>query len=336
MDTKIVNSASLQKLIDSLVNKCEVFAPVKKGKQVEFEKIDAFGKITFDYVSTNQSPKNILFPRNETILTFTSTKSEVHTKEYKPDTSKKTVIFGARPCDAAGLAALEAIFRWDYKDAMYINRKENATLIGVSCTKCDEYCFCTSVNGGPGNTEGLDILLTPLENDEYLAEIVTEKGKQVLEKYGDFFTNGKTIEKEKYLANVKKQGEYRSITEKLPVKFEDKSLWLNQSLRCIGCGACAYVCPACACFDIQDETRGRVGRRVKCWDSCGFRMFTLHTSGHNPREVQSERWRQRVMHKFSYMPERQNVYGCIGCGRCSRACPVDMNISEHLMEIANS
>jgi formate hydrogenlyase subunit 6/NADH:ubiquinone oxidoreductase subunit I len=333
MDNKKISSASLQQLIDALSKENQLFAPVKKGNQVEFEKVASFGEITFDYISTNQSPKNILFPRNETIMTYTTGKTDVQMAEYKPDLTKKTIIFGTRPCDAKGLIALEAIFKWDYKDTMYLTRKENTTLIGVSCTKCDAYCFCTSVNGGPGDTEGLDILLTPIENNEYLAEIVTDKGKAITDHFASYFSESKEIDKQKYLADVKKQGEYQQIREKLPVKFEDKKLWLDQSLRCIGCGACAYVCPACACFDIQDETRGREGKRLKCWDSCGFRMFTLHTSGHNPREVQSERWRQRVMHKFSYMPERQDVYGCIGCGRCSRACPVDMNISEHLLEL---
>jgi formate hydrogenlyase subunit 6/NADH:ubiquinone oxidoreductase subunit I len=104
-------------------------------------------------------------------------------------------------------------------------------------------------------------------------------------------------------------------------------------MRCLGCGACAYVCPTCACFDIQDEGTGNKGTRVRCWDSCAFSLFTLHTSGHNPREEQTERWRQRILHKFLYMPERQQVYGCVGCGRCSRGCPVDMNILEHLKKI---
>ena len=335
MDTKIINSASLKQLIDALSNESHFFAPVKKGNQVEFEQVASFEEITFDYIATNQSPKNVLFPRNETIMTYSVEKSDINYSEFKPAFERKTIIFGARPCDAAGLVALEAIFKWDYKDTMFLGRKENTTIIGLSCIKSDDYCFCTSVNGGPGNTDGLDLLLTPVENTDYLVEIINEKGKAIVDQYSSYFTENKGVEKQKYLAEVKKAGDFQKLSDSLPAKFDDKQIWLEQSLRCIGCGACAYVCPACACFDIQDETRGKNGRRVKCWDSCGFRMFTLHTSGHNPREVQSERWRQRMMHKFSYMPERQQVYGCIGCGRCSRACPVDMNIKEHLMELIN-
>ena len=143
------------------------------------------------------------------------------------------------------------------------------------------------------------------------------------------------INKEEYLAKVPVKFNLEEIGQKLSALFES-DLWKKQSERCIGCGACAFVCPTCACFDIQEDTKGKSGKRIRCWDSCGFSLFTLHTSGHNPRSVQSQRWRQRLMHKFSYMPERLSVIGCTGCGRCSRACPVDMNLSEHLASLSLS
>ncbi len=56
----------------------------------------------------------------------------------------------------------------------------HTTVVGVSCTKADEFCFCTSVGGGPGDTTGSDILLTAAQGGGYLAEILTEKGKALV------------------------------------------------------------------------------------------------------------------------------------------------------------
>ncbi len=245
----------------------------------------------------------------------------------------EVILWGVRPCDAAGIGELGSIFNWDYKDEIFNNRASKVTVLGFSCNKSDEFCFCTSVGGNPGNTVGSDILFTRLgEEGDYLAEILTQKGMDVVSEAPDLFEKAETPLKDKFLAEVPVRFNHEQIREKLDKFFESEE-WNKQSLRCLGCGACAYVCPTCACFDIQDEAHGKKGSRVRCWDSCGFSHFTLHTSGHNPREVQSARWRQRIMHKFSYMPERLAVYGCTGCGRCSRACPVDMNILEHLISI---
>ena len=57
----------------------------------------------------------------------------------------------------------------------------------MACTRADEACFCTSVGGGPADTKGSDILLTPC-GDGYLAEVLTAKGEAIRALAPDAFT----------------------------------------------------------------------------------------------------------------------------------------------------
>ena len=311
----------------------QIYAPIPKGDKTDFKRINSVDEISMNHIQTIQSAKTIAFPRTEKLFSYTIQKGDVSLQDYDPNAIPETVVFGIHPCDAAAFKPLSGIFNWDTKDLPFNERMKRTTLIGVSCTQCDEYCFCTSVNGNPGNIEGSDILLTPINKEGYLVEIVTEKGVALVEKHSSFFEAAPEVKKEDFLADVPVCFSLDGLQERVSNMFEN-DVWKKQSERCLGCGACAFVCPTCACFDIQEESKGSTGNRLRCWDSCGFSLFTLHASGHNPREVQSQRWRQRLLHKFSYMPERLDVRGCTGCGRCSRACPVDMNICEHLTEIS--
>ena len=141
-------------------------------------------------------------------------------------------------------------------------------------------------------------------------------------------------------ALVEKETErIRKILEKLPLydlKAEDNrerelelfrsKKWKELSSHCLGCGACTFVCPTCQCFDIEDFNNGETVQRYRCWDSCMYHDFTLMAAG-TPRLTQTERFRQRFMHKLVYYPKAHDgLFSCVGCGRCLRKCPIHMNI----------
>jgi len=119
----------------------------------------------------------------------------------------------------------------------------------------------------------------------------------------------------------------------LDANFESP-IWEEVATRCAGCGACAFLCPTCHCFDIVDEGSERAGTRRKNWDACGFGKFTGHASGHNPRDLQNKRYRNRFMHKFKYYHDKFGQTLCTGCGRCVRACPVGVDIAAILAAIS--
>jgi ferredoxin len=325
---KKINKQNLEKLVDGLiVSGYKVVAPVSKKGKIYFSTIKSYSDIAKDYIQTVLSPKAIYFPSTESLLKYEKKESGFTVKEIEiPE--QNVILFGLRPCDAVALQYLANFFLKENPDKYIKLRKEKTTIITLSCTKSDDYCFCTSVGISPADTKGSDILLTDT-GDLYYTEIVSEKGKKIESDYAYIFEETPEIDKSKYIAKPEIKFNLNDIQGKLDGIFESDT-WKEQSMACLGCGACAYSCPTCSCFDIQDEANPYNGQRIRVWDSCGLGLFTLHASGHNPRNVQSQRWRNRIYHKFDYSVKNLDTVSCVGCGRCIRVCPGGMNISEQL------
>jgi formate hydrogenlyase subunit 6/NADH:ubiquinone oxidoreductase subunit I len=331
MEQKTLNKNKLAAFFEALAGKGKtIVAPRRRGEKFYFARLTDFGKVELDYVQTAMSAKNLVFPRCEELFKYTFKQGAPELEDVAPHEGE-IVAFGIRPCDAAGFEYMSAFFLKENPDVHFQKRKENLTIISLSCKEADEYCFCTSVGLNPGSTRGADIAFTDI-GDKYYVEVLTDKGAKTIEAAASLLENSQTIDKTPHLAKVAELFNADSIYKKID-SFFDSPIWLEQSLACLSCGACAYVCPTCSCFDIQDEGTNLGGARVRCWDTCAIGLFTLHASGHNPRHVQSERWRQRMKHKFEYTKETLGMLSCVGCGRCARICPAQMNIVEHILSI---
>jgi hypothetical protein len=173
MERKYISRNSLMNCLKKIqADGVSIFAPASQGNKTDFRIIKSVDEISLNHVQTVRSAKSVVFPCTEKLFSYKKEKNDVELQDYNPDELSETLVFGLHPCDTAGFKPLSSIFNLDTPDKPYNERWKRTTLIALSCTQSDEYCFCTSVGVGPGNTEESDVLLTSIKDDGYLAEIV--------------------------------------------------------------------------------------------------------------------------------------------------------------------
>jgi sulfhydrogenase subunit beta (sulfur reductase) len=330
MSDKIIAKSVVADFLHELIGTGQVFAPAFQDDILCLEPVNSVDQIVLEFSNTRQAPKELFFPRSEVLFTYRD--GQVVPVELPEETR---VVFAMRPCDARSAVLLDNVFAADdgdgasAEDPYYMNRRGNTVLMGLACNQPASTCFCTSVGGGPFSTEGLDLLWTDL-GDRYLVEAITEQGEALIAHSPYMREAGsEDLDRKAELAERAESAvsgpDVEGVKEKLDGMY-DSPFWETVHIKCLGCGACTYLCPTCHCFDIVDEGDRRQGQRVRNWDTCQFALFTLHASGHNPRTSGKERMRQRIMHKFNYFVENFDAIACVGCGRCVRECPVNLDI----------
>jgi len=323
MLTKWLPKKDFSTTISRWMKEFTLYAPYSNGKEIAFQLVRDAAQITMEaFTNTRYPPKSLFFPQSEVLMKYDGILHAVENEE------KEKILFGIRPCDARAIKLLD--FAFDDKvapDLFWQKKRASAIVIARACLSPQDTCFCTAVGGSPFDTTGSDALYIEMEKG-FLVNVITERAEKLFAELPDASSEQRekmNVITDQTISSMPKLLNKQQVHDKLFDLFES-DYWKEVSESCLGCGVCTFLCPTCFCFDIVDETVRR--ERVRNWDTCMFRIYSLEASGHNPRPTKSERTRQRVMHKYAYWVDQINEIGCTGCGRCVEYCPVNIDIRE--------
>jgi heterodisulfide reductase subunit C len=324
---KQISLEALPQFLKKISETSAVIAPVENAGQVDFAAWDETKKLRLDVLKTVKSAKGAFFPQVEDMVKFHMQGKNIDIQPCDV-LDEDFVIFGVRACDARSFELLDRVFLADPVDPYYAARRKHGTVVTLACGEPEESCFCS--NFGIDAAEPAGDVTCWLDKDRLLLRANTEKGEKFVESLEEADENSadeiknsiREITKRLPLSDLNLEG---FDGEHLMEKFNDPR-WSKLSEGCLGCGTCTFVCPTCQCYDVRDFDTGNGIQRYRCWDSCMYSDFTLMAHGTN-RPTQTERFRQRFMHKLVYFPSKnEGLYSCVGCGRCLTKCPQSMHI----------
>ncbi len=340
MEKYSVKAGDINRLIQSRFEKSRVIVPRREesGTIGLISLADAEESINLSKLVDEFRPrhplKTFLMPPREKVATFPA--------RMEVDVEQKYTLFGFKACSSNHIRLLDNIMLdSEWPDDFYRQRKENMLLITCDCVEVRETCFCTEVGLAPHPTTGNFDLNIARVNENFIIEVGSEKGRTALaeldiqlEEATDPLLERLEEKRTRTADKVAQQNEEYGIDENIHEAVRnnrDADVYPEKAGDCVECGGCNLVCTSCYCFFIADRPEGEEAfERFRVWDSCQYTSYARMGGGENPREYLFERVRHRIAHKYDYLKESFDFYGCTGCGRCIDTCPADIDIRELL------
>jgi len=318
----VFSERTLKRLFSSWSLDSLLFTPDTAGHLVVF---DEFSGINLKKVPAWRSLKDFIFPPRRFAF------------ENPPIKEKPVILVGVRACEIRGVNnILDRVFAGKSpEDAVYKKFRKNILIVSADCTDPADTCFCIQTGGAPFVSGGADINITVLKDGRYLLHPLTSEGERLLH-YSEAPLAGEAeirIKKDIRDTSVKRvRGNFNfdistGISEE---RFREASVseefWEEASASCVQCGGCNFTCPTCYCT-VSNELSSR-NRFIKAlqWDACLFRGYFSRAGKKHLLPKLSERFRHRYLCKLHLMYSEFGILGCVGCGRCIKACPgmIDM------------
>ena len=341
MRARLLNRADVLKIVDLLrAQGYEVLAPFcGRGRDTFFDTVTDANRdqVQIHLPNPYYPPKRYVLPHIERLLKVHRANGDWHIEPTFEEPTR--AIFGLRSCDVAGIWHLDRFYLGrDFRDNYYDCRRKNLFLVNMVCTDPDrdisDECFCMCADTGPAAREHFDLQLMDLGDGEFMAVAGTPAGEAMF---------AEPIFKKASEAHVEKR---RAILDEVRKRFKTTTSWFSATVRyvsqgkildktweeignrCLECGGCTYVCPACTCFTVSDRQVGpNKIERVRMWDACALGGFTRMAGGHNPRKAVHDRRNRRFFRKLAhYFIQRELSVACMGCGRCAAVCHGDVGM----------
>jgi len=330
MREKVLKKEALQDFLRRLIATAKTVAPVRQpGKHYMLKPVSRAEEVAVECPLTYYSPKEFVLPPGETLLCFGRRDGKPFVKPMIE--AEDMILFGLHPCDINAMWTYDAAFESDNKDENYLARRNRMTVVGMDCLKpCDEYAFCYDMKTNVVQGR-YDLFLTDI-GDSYFVRVATDRGARLLGGAPSPSSQQKAelakVEKAKE-SSFTKRIEFE--TDELPQLLEksyDSLVWNAVARRCYSCGSCVLVCPTCYCFNVEDRLQLNLaaGERKRYWDGCMLAGFAEVAGGENFRRERWQRLRHRLFRKGKLIKELFNRPGCVGCGRCERACTSKISI----------
>ncbi|MDX9857567.1 MAG: 4Fe-4S dicluster domain-containing protein [candidate division Zixibacteria bacterium] len=249
----------------------------------------------------------------------------------------KQAFLGVRSCELAAIRIQDRVLlKGPFVDTAYRERRQNALIIAVNCTRAGGTCFCASMKTGPRVSDGYDLALTEFAEGKqhyFVMESGSEQGSALLSRLPVSPASAEQIADvakavDKATRQMGRTLDVEGLKESLYKGF-DSTQWEKVAGRCLTCGNCTLVCPTCFCVTVEEGTAltGEQAFRVRRWDSCFTADFS-YIHGGSIRASDYSRYRQWLMHKLAYWQDQFGEIGCVGCGRCITWCPVGIDLTE--------
>ncbi|OLS27430.1 MAG: Sulfhydrogenase 1 subunit beta [Candidatus Heimdallarchaeota archaeon LC_3] len=344
MKPKKISFNNLKSWIDLMIKRYPVYGPVLENENYDYKLIYKASDIDFEFDRTRLSIKDHFFKPKEVLMTASLSKGNPKAilTEVEPE-----IIFGSRPCDITALNLFDRVFSGKYPDPYYWAQRDKHIIIGMRCIEKCRTSFCGTMDSYDPKT-GYDIIITKMEEKQFLVEGGSEKGRLLINESESLFDdvvdeNLSQINKIfQEISNIF-QPDHHKVGFRALMNIGNnlgKKLHKEYGEICLSCGQCTFVCPTCWCFNVYEsisadpEDFGNIDKtaRTRQWTSCLLKQF--HTVSGDPPHVFKRNVSSRLEawydHKFKGIIKHYGVFGCVGCGRCYSSCPVGINIRESL------